>query len=136
MTNPRTLLVDLNNLARYPTLGIGYLVAALRRADVRVEVLAPLTYGVAPFVRERPQTLKMYARQRALFATHPLVTPVRDPLRRVYSPGRRPRTRACSSKHATRSSSGDPTCCFCPLTLVSGRRSPRCATWQLLKESR
>ena len=89
MSNPRALFVDLNNLARFPTLGIGYLVAALRSADVDVEVLASLTYGVAPFVRERPQTLKMHARQRAMFATHPLVTPARDQMKRVYSARKR-----------------------------------------------
>ena len=85
MSKPRALLVDLNNLARYPTLSIGYLVAALRAADMEVEVLSPLTHGVPPSVRERPQTLKMYARQRAMFAMHPLVTPVRDRARTVYS---------------------------------------------------
>ena len=48
-------------------------------------MLSPLTHGVPPSVRERPQTLKMYARQRAMFAMHPLVTPVRDRARSVYS---------------------------------------------------
>jgi radical SAM superfamily enzyme YgiQ (UPF0313 family) len=85
MCKARALLVDLNNLARYPTLGIGYLVASLRDAGIGVEVLSPLLHGVPPSVRERPQTLKMYARQRALFAMHPAVTPARDRLRAVYT---------------------------------------------------
>ena len=42
----RTLLVDLNNYARFPTLAIGYLVAALRREGIEVEVLSPLAYGL------------------------------------------------------------------------------------------
>jgi len=67
MCKARALLVDLNNLARYPTLGIGYLVASLRGAGIEVEVLSPLLHGVPPSVRERPQTLKMHVRQRALF---------------------------------------------------------------------
>lgn len=84
MTQARTLLVDLNNLSRYPTLGVGYLVSALRKAGMGVEVLSPLLHGVPPYVRERPQNLQTHLKQRALFATHPVVTPLRDKLRGRY----------------------------------------------------
>lgn len=53
----RTLLVDLNNFSRYPTLSIGYLAAILRNAGHDVEVLSPLFFGVHGLprqVRERP----------------------------------------------------------------------------------
>ncbi|AGL20834.1 radical SAM protein [Actinoplanes sp. N902-109] len=89
MTDVRTLLVDLNNLSRYPTLGVGYLVAALRGAGMTVEVLSPLLHGVPPYVRERPQNLTTHVKQRALFAMHPFVTPMRDQLRGRYLAQRR-----------------------------------------------
>ncbi|WP_067508199.1 radical SAM protein [Actinoplanes sp. TFC3] len=89
MTDVKALLVDLNNLSRYPTLGVGYLVAALRRADMAVEVLSPLLHGVPPYVRERPQNFGTHVKQRALFAMHPFVTPMRDQLRGRYLAQRR-----------------------------------------------
>lgn len=52
-----TLLVDLNNFSRYPTLSVGYLAAILRNSGHRVEVLSPLFFGVHGLprqVRERP----------------------------------------------------------------------------------
>jgi hypothetical protein len=39
---PHVLLVDLNNFARYPTVGIGYLAAILRQANARVSVFSQL----------------------------------------------------------------------------------------------
>lgn len=51
-TSPTVLLMDLNNFARYPTLPIGYLVSALRRASVQVKVFAPLMVGVRGVTRE------------------------------------------------------------------------------------
>jgi anaerobic magnesium-protoporphyrin IX monomethyl ester cyclase len=53
----RTLLIDLNNFSRYPTLSVGYLTAILRNAGHEVEVLSPLSFGVHGFprqVREHP----------------------------------------------------------------------------------
>lgn len=90
----RSLMVDLNNLSRYPTLGIGYLVASLRTAGIEVEVLSPLLHGVPPYVREKPQNLKSHLRQRAIFATHPALAPARDRLRKAYiTRGRTPNPR-------------------------------------------
>lgn len=52
-TTKRVLLVDLNNFARYPTLPIGYMAAALRADGLQVEVFSPLMVGVGGVVRER-----------------------------------------------------------------------------------
>ena len=48
----RTLIVDLNNFAMYPTISVGYLTAILRRAGFEVDVLSPLAYGVPGVPRE------------------------------------------------------------------------------------
>ena len=48
----RILVVDLNNFARYPTLSVGIVVAAMREAGHRVDVFAPLMVGVSGVVRE------------------------------------------------------------------------------------
>jgi anaerobic magnesium-protoporphyrin IX monomethyl ester cyclase len=77
----RVLLVDLNNFARYPTLSIGYLVAALRRASFDVEVLCPLNHGVHPAVRERPEGRRSHIERRAYFATHRAAAPFHETLR-------------------------------------------------------
>jgi anaerobic magnesium-protoporphyrin IX monomethyl ester cyclase len=65
----RALLVDLNNLARYPTLAIGYLVAALRADGIDAEVLSPLNHGVPPRIRERPEKLRVHLERRVYFST-------------------------------------------------------------------
>ncbi len=55
-TAGKALIVDLNNFSRYPTMAVGYLVAALRQAQWTVEVVSPLAFGVHGFprrVRER-----------------------------------------------------------------------------------
>lgn len=94
MAPVRSLMIDLNNLSRYPTLGIGYLVAALRSAGIEVEVLSPLLHGVPAYVREKPQDLKAHLRQRAIFALHPALAPARDRLRHAYiARGRTPNPR-------------------------------------------
>ena len=57
---PRVLIADLNNFARYPTLGVGYLVAVLRGAGMSVEVFSPMSGGVTGVIREpraRPWSL-------------------------------------------------------------------------------
>ena len=99
MPGIRTLMVDLNNLSRYPTLGIGYLVASLRGAGIEVEVLVPLLHGVPPYVREKPQDLKGYLRQRAIFALHPAIAPARDKLGAPTSRAAGSQTRECCSRH-------------------------------------
>lgn len=47
------LLVDLNNFATFPTLAVGILVAALRKAGHDVHLLVPLAYDVPASERER-----------------------------------------------------------------------------------
>ncbi|MGH3023327.1 MAG: B12-binding domain-containing radical SAM protein [Gaiellaceae bacterium] len=77
----RTLLVDLNNYARFPTLAIGYLVAALRREGIQVEVLSPLAYGLPATEREHQEALRDQLLRRAYFATHPAVIRSHDAFR-------------------------------------------------------
>lgn len=48
----RVLIVDLNNFARYPTVGVGYLTAILRQQQIDVDVFSPLAYGVSGVERE------------------------------------------------------------------------------------
>ncbi len=48
------LVVDLNNFARYPTVGVGYLVAEMRRHDIGVDLFSPLALGVEGVARESP----------------------------------------------------------------------------------
>lgn len=58
----KVLLVDLNNFARYPTLPIGYMAAALRRAGTQVGVFSPLAVGVGGVTREaRPHRFSLLA---------------------------------------------------------------------------
>ena len=52
MSEPRVLLVDLNNFARYPSVAIGYLSAILKKGGYAVEVFAPLTTGLTGVARE------------------------------------------------------------------------------------
>ncbi|WP_018016168.1 B12-binding domain-containing radical SAM protein [Teredinibacter turnerae] len=47
----KALIVDLNNFSRYPTLSVGYLSAILKAADIEVETLSPLFFGVHGFPR-------------------------------------------------------------------------------------
>jgi len=47
----RSLIIDLNNFSRYPTLSVGYLVATLRNHNVIVDVLSPFSRGIAAYPR-------------------------------------------------------------------------------------
>ena len=51
-SSPRVLVIDLNNFSRYPTISVGYLVAALRQAGLSVDVLTPLAHGISGVARE------------------------------------------------------------------------------------
>jgi anaerobic magnesium-protoporphyrin IX monomethyl ester cyclase len=53
----RVLFVDLNNFARYPTVAVGYLTAAMRSAGLAVDVFSPLSVGVPGLHREKPARL-------------------------------------------------------------------------------
>ena len=79
--SPRALLVDLNNYARYPTLAIGYLVAALRRGGMTVDVLTPLSHGVPAVQRERQETAWDQVQRRVFFSTHPVTSPAHELVR-------------------------------------------------------
>lgn len=81
----RVLLVDLNNYARYPTLAIGYLVAALRREGIGVEVLSPMQYGVPAFQREPRETGWDQVRRRLYFSSHPVLPGLQDHLRALHA---------------------------------------------------
>jgi anaerobic magnesium-protoporphyrin IX monomethyl ester cyclase len=59
------LLIDLNNFARFPTLPVGLMVAALREARWEVEVLSPLAVGVPGIPRPTRAPLWGYWDERA-----------------------------------------------------------------------
>jgi radical SAM superfamily enzyme YgiQ (UPF0313 family) len=65
----RLLIVDLNNFAYYPTIAVGYLVAVLRRAGYRVEVLSPLSLGVPSGVREKCEGWIDHLERRISYST-------------------------------------------------------------------
>lgn len=53
-------IIDLNNFSYYPTLAIGYLIAALRKEDFHVTLLSPLNNGVKARNRERIENVIHY----------------------------------------------------------------------------
>jgi len=71
--SPRLLVIDLNNFAYYPTIAVGYLVAVLRRANYRVEVLSPLMLGVPSGVREKTERWVDHIERRISYSTRPWV---------------------------------------------------------------
>ena len=84
------LVVDLNNFARYPTVGVGYLAAILRQAGMRVSVFSPLMSGVTGVVREpraKPWGLiDQRLRYWSALSTSPLVKRVREKLASRHGP--------------------------------------------------
>jgi anaerobic magnesium-protoporphyrin IX monomethyl ester cyclase len=74
----RVLVVDLNNFARYPTLAVGYLVAALRKAGHQVELFSPLAHGVPAVERERIETAWDQVQRRVFFSSRRGVEWARD----------------------------------------------------------
>jgi anaerobic magnesium-protoporphyrin IX monomethyl ester cyclase len=74
----RVLVVDLNNFARYPTLAVGYLIAALRDAGHKVELFSPLAHGVPAVERERTETPWDQLERRVFFSSHPGVEWARE----------------------------------------------------------
>src|SRR3954465_10958552 len=77
----RVLLVDLNNYARYPTLAIGYLVAALRGSGIEVDVLTPLSHGVPAVEREHRENSWDQVQRRVFFSTHPATVVAHERIR-------------------------------------------------------
>lgn len=78
------LFVDLNNSSRFPALAVGYLVGALRRAGVNVEVFSPLSVGVPGFTRDLPDTYRDHLVRRVYFSANPAVVPLIDAGRRLH----------------------------------------------------
>lgn len=64
----KVLLVDLNNYARYPSLGIGYLVAPLRSAGYEVELLSPMAHGQSGVMREHQENILDHLMRRIYMA--------------------------------------------------------------------
>lgn len=56
MCDVRVLVADLNNFALYPTISVGYIVAACRQADMQTSVFSPLSVGVNGASRENHAT--------------------------------------------------------------------------------
>ena len=79
-----TLFVDLNNFASFPTLAVGILVAALRNAGHRVNLLVPLAYDVPASAREKPDRLVHHLMRRVHLSTAPGTGFVLDHLRGLY----------------------------------------------------
>lgn len=82
---PNILIIDLNNFARYPTLAIGYLVAPLRQAGFKVEVLSPLALGAPAMTHEQAETQLEHFKRRIYFSTHPLMQVWHERLRAVHA---------------------------------------------------
>lgn len=75
---PKILLVDLNNFARYPTLPIGYLAAVVRKASMQVAVFAPLMIGIRGTTREvSPNIFSLLATKLNYLAATSRVTWIR-----------------------------------------------------------
>jgi anaerobic magnesium-protoporphyrin IX monomethyl ester cyclase len=80
----RVLIVDLNNFASFPTLAIGLLVATLRNAGHRVDVLCPLAYDVPAVARERRELIIDHWKRRLHLSTSSAVRWVRDTARSMH----------------------------------------------------
>ena len=46
-----TLVIDLNNFSRFPTLSVGYLSSVLKKGNITVDVLSPFSKGVKGYPR-------------------------------------------------------------------------------------
>ena len=79
-----TLFVDLNNFASFPTLAVGILVASLRNAGHRVDLLVPLAYDVPASSREKPDRLVHHLMRRVHLSTAPGTAALIDRLRGLY----------------------------------------------------
>ncbi len=66
----KILVVDLNNFARFPTLAIGYLTAALRGAGHDVRLFSPLAHGEPGITREK-QERRLDHLKRVLYLAPP-----------------------------------------------------------------
>ncbi|MAG58314.1 MAG: B12-binding domain-containing radical SAM protein [Planctomycetes bacterium] len=77
------LVIDLNNFGHYPTIGLGYLVAALRSEGIMTSVLSPLALGVAFNDREPRPTWTNRLENRIYHSTRPTLVAGRRMLTRM-----------------------------------------------------
>ena len=77
-TQVRTLVVDLNVFASFPTMAIGILVSALRNAGIDAEVLAPLAFDAPAAEREWQESLFDHVKRRVHLADLPGSRAFRD----------------------------------------------------------
>ncbi|RAK51456.1 B12-binding domain-containing radical SAM protein [Phenylobacterium deserti] len=68
----RVVVVDLNNFSTFPTLAIGILLASLRNAGIKADLLSPLADDVPAVERERPDSYFDHLARRLHFATGPM----------------------------------------------------------------
>ncbi len=85
LSEPRVLLVDLNNFARYPSVAIGYLSAILKQGGYAVEVFAPLSTGLTGVAREPKTPWWGRANLEFRFRTGISRSPVVRRIRRMYA---------------------------------------------------
>lgn len=78
------LFVDLNNFASFPTLAVGILIAALRDAGHRVQLLVPLAYDVPASEREKPDRLWHHVIRKVHLSTARTTIVLRDAMRTLY----------------------------------------------------
>ncbi len=83
--HPKVLIVDLNNFAAYPTLAIGSLVASLRKAQIDVEVLCPLSHDIPAMEREHVESRWDQFQRRIYFSTNPALEWSRHSIRALRS---------------------------------------------------
>lgn len=86
-----TLIVDLNNFSRYPTLSVGYLVAILRNNNVKVDVLSPFAKGVVGYprlTRARKRDLYYsYLKHWLAVTPNTLLKKIRAIVKKAFQPG-------------------------------------------------
>lgn len=80
----KVLLVDLNNYARYPSLGIGYLVAPLRSAGYEVTLLSPMAHGQNGVMREHQENILDHLMRRIYMAPPGWLSQHQDWLYDIY----------------------------------------------------
>jgi len=79
----KVLLVDLNAFSSFPTLAIGLLTAALRRAGLSVEVICPLDHGRPTAMRERRERITDHLQRRLHLSGYAPTLPLRDLARKA-----------------------------------------------------
>ncbi|WP_301091058.1 radical SAM protein [Sphingomonas sp.] len=84
MDSKSIIFVDLNNFASFPTLAVGLLVASLRNAGHRVNLLVPLAYDVPAAAREKPDRFYHKWIRAAHLSSTPGLIAVRNAMRAAF----------------------------------------------------